>query len=67
MSLSRLLGKSPQEINSTPDKELEDLFSEKTTERNKNLGTPKTLSIAKPISIGIIAGSTLYLFSHFYR
>jgi len=67
MSLTRLLGKSPQEIKTTLDKELENLFSEKTTERNKNLGKPKTLSIAKPISIGIIAGSTLYLFSHFYR
>ena len=67
MSLSRLLGKSPQEIKTTPDKELEDQFSEKITERNKNLGKPKTLSIAKPISIGLVAGSTLYLFSHFYR
>jgi len=67
MSLSRLLGKSPQEIKSTPDKELEDLFSEKTTERNKSLGKPETLSIAKPISIGIIAGSALYLFSYIYK
>lgn len=67
MSLSRLLGKSPQEIKATPDKELEDLFSEKTTERNRSLGKPETLSLAKPISIGIVAGSTLYLFSHFYR
>ena len=67
MSLSRLLGKSPQEIKVTSDTELEELFSRKTTERNKNLGKPKTLSIAKPISIGIVVGSSLYLFSHFYR
>jgi hypothetical protein len=41
------------------------LYSEKTTERNKNLGTPEAFSIVTPISIGIIAGSSVYLLKHF--
>jgi len=67
MSLSRLLGKSPQEIKATPDQRLQELFSEKTTSRNKNLTKPETFSVNIPISIGIIAGSAVYLCTYFNR
>jgi hypothetical protein len=65
MSLSRLLKKSPQEIKTMSSSDIEKLYSEKTTERNKNLGTPEAFSIVTPISIGIIAGSSVYLLKHF--
>jgi hypothetical protein len=66
MSLSRLLNKSPQEIKKLSNSEMETLFSEKTTDRNKNLGKPESFSLMTPISIGIILGSSVYLLNKYY-
>lgn len=65
MSLSRLLNKSPQEIKAMSNFEIQKLYSDKTTERNKNLDKPEAFSVINPISIGIIVGSSVYLLKHF--
>ena len=67
MSLSRLLGKDPYAIRNISDNELESMFTEKVLMNNRCIDKPETLSLAKPISVGVVAGSAVYLLLHMFK
>ena len=67
MSLSRLLGKSPQELKQMSDTDIKTEFESKLESRNKNLVQPQSFKLRNPISIGITIGSALYLVQYFFK